>query len=1298
VTTPAHAAGAVSVTVTNPDTQSATLANGFAYGTSSTTPISFIQVASATPQSTPASVTVAYPSVQTAGDLNVVVVGINNATSTVQSVQDSAGNVYTRAIGPTLGTGLQQSIYYAPNIVGGSNSVTVTFTAPAPYPDIRILQYRGVSAVDVTAGASGSGTSSNSGAATTSATNALIFGANMVSSWTTAAGTGFTSRIITPIDSDIAEDRIVAAAGSYTATASIASGAWVMQMVVFKPVTSPAPTVAAVAPASGSTLGGTAITITGSNFVAGATVKIGGIAATNVVFNGASSISATAPPHAAGAVAVVVTNPDAQSGTLANGFTYVSTAPTVASVAPVSGTTLGGTVLTLTGTNFVAGATVSVGGTPATSVTVNSATAITATTPAHAAGAVTVAVTNPDTQSGALANGFTYISTAPTIAGITPASGPTIGGTSVTIAGTNFVAGATVTIGGAAATNVVVLGSTSLTATTPPHDGGAVSVTVTNPDQQSGTLGSAFTYLLPAPTATAVSPLSGTTIGGTAVTISGSNFAAGATVTIGGLPASNVVVVNGTSITATTPAHAAGSVNVTVTNPDSQAATLTNGFTYVSTAPTISSVAPGSGSTLGGTVIAVSGTNFVTGATVSVGGTPATNVVFVNGSSITATTPAHAAGLVTVTVTNPDAQSGALAGGFTFISTAPTITSVTPAAGPTTGGTAITITGSNFVAASTVAIGGTPPTDVVVVDSTSITATTPAHAGGVVGVTVTNPDAQSGTLAGGFTYLLPVPSITAITPASGTTIGGTPVTITGANFAAGATVTIGGASAGNVVVVDSASITATAPAHAAGAVNVTVTNPDAQSATLIGAFTYVSTAPTIASVTPASGTTLGGTAITIGGTNFMTGASVTIGGATAANVVVVSSTSLTATTPAHAAGVVNVSVRNPDAQTGTLTNGFAYISTAPTVASVTPASGSTLGGTAVTIAGTNFAAGATVSFGGTAAANVVVVDNTSITATTPAHAAGAVAVTVTNLDTQSGTRANGFTYVSTAPTIAALSPTSGLTTGGTAVTITGTNFVAGATVTFGGTAGANVVVVSATSITVTTPAHAAGAVAVTVTNPDSQSATLANGFVYGTATTPISFVQVASATPQSTLASVTVAYPSVQTAGDLNVVVVGINNATSTVQSVQDSAGNVYTRAIGPTLGTALQQSIYYAPNVVGGSNSVTVTFTAPAPYPDIRILQYRGVTTVDVTAGASGSSNTSSSGAATTTATRALVFGANMVAKITRAAGTGFTARIITPIDSDIAEDRIVAAAGTYTATASITTGAWVMQMVIFK
>jgi hypothetical protein len=367
-----------------------------------------------------------------------------------------------------------------------------------------------------------------------------------------------------------------------------------------------------------------------------------------------------------------------------------------------------------------------------------------------------------------------------------------------------------------------------------------------------------------------------------------------------------------------------------------------------------------------------------------------------------------------------------------------------------------------------------------------------------------------------------------------------------------------------------------------------------------------------------------------------------------------------------------------------------------TVGSLLPISGATAGGTAVTITGTHFAAGATVMFGAAAATNVVVVSGTQITATTPAGSAGTVTVTVTDPGALSGSLTNGYTYLAP-PAVSSVAPNNGPVAGGTAVTITGTNFAAGATVTIGGPAATNVVVVNSTTITATTPAGNAGLVAVTVT-VNGQSGSLANGFTY-TGTVAISFSQVASATPQSPTATVAVGYPAAQTARNLNVVVVGWNDTSATVQSVKDTAGNSYILAIGPTSGTALRQSIYYASGIVGGSNTVTVTFSQAAVYPDIRILEYRGVTALDVTAGASGSSTAANSGAATTTSANELIFGANTVSTLNGTAGSGFTTRIITSPDSDLAEDKIVTAAGSNSATATLTgSGPWVMQMVTFK
>jgi hypothetical protein len=292
-----------------------------------------------------------------------------------------------------------------------------------------------------------------------------------------------------------------------------------------------------------------------------------------------------------------------------------------------------------------------------------------------------------------------------------------------------------------------------------------------------------------------------------------------------------------------------------------------------------------------------------------------------------------------------------------------------------------------------------------------------------------------------------------------------------------------------------------------------------------------------------------------------------------------------------------------------------------------------------------------------------------------------------------------------APTVSSISPNTGSSNGGTSVTIKGTNFASGSTVTFGGTAASNVTVVSSTSITAATPAHAAGAVNVVVSDSNG-SGTLTNGFTYTAATVTIGFVQVASATPQSSVSSVKVSYPHTQTAGDLNVLVVGWNDTSAAVQSVVDSLGNAYVLAAGPIKGTALTQAIYYAKNIAGGSNSVTVTFNKAAAYPDIRILEYKGLSTtapVDVTAGASGTSGsntTVSSGAVATTANNELIFGAGMTSGGYSKAGSSFKAEVITQ-DGSIAEDEVVSQTGRYGATATLGaygSQAWVMQMVTFK
>ncbi|HXM51391.1 MAG TPA: hypothetical protein VN956_26345, partial [Pyrinomonadaceae bacterium] len=204
--------------------------------------ISFVQRNSATPQSPQTTVAVVYTLAQTAGNLNVVVVGWNDSTATVVSVNDTRGNIYSPALLPTVQSGTASLvIYYAKNIAAaaaGANTVTVTFTTAAIYPDIRIAEYSGldpVSPLDVAVGAQGNNATSSSGAVTTTNANDLLVGANLVQTLTTGPGSGYTNRVITTPDGDILEDRVVTTIGSYTATAPVSpSGQWIMQMVAFR--------------------------------------------------------------------------------------------------------------------------------------------------------------------------------------------------------------------------------------------------------------------------------------------------------------------------------------------------------------------------------------------------------------------------------------------------------------------------------------------------------------------------------------------------------------------------------------------------------------------------------------------------------------------------------------------------------------------------------------------------------------------------------------------------------------------------------------------------------------------------------------------------------------------------------------------------------------------------------------------------------------------------------------------------------------------------------------------------------
>jgi formylglycine-generating enzyme required for sulfatase activity len=777
----------------------------------------------------------------------------------------------------------------------------------------------------------------------------------------------------------------------------------------------------------------------------------------------------------------------------------------------------------------------------------------------------------------------------PSLAQVSPATGGLAGGTHITLTGTNLAGASAVLVGGVAASNVVAVNATTVTASTPAGTAGIKPVTVIAP-LGAATLQTGFTYFAP-PTIATVTPSAGPLAGGTTITITGANFYNGssnASVTIGGVAATSVQVVNGNTITAVTPpSSTTGVKTVRVTTPSGQVDSIpANSFNYIA-APAISSVNPSGGPVGGGTTVTITGTNFYNGssnASVSIGGVPATSVQVVSATSITAITPAGVVGPAAVSVTTPSGASS-LASGFTYFA-APTIASVAPNQGPTAGGTAITITGSNFYNGSggiLVRVGDTLATSVQIVNPTTITAVTPSTTtAGAKNVLLTTASGTA-TLTNGFTYL-PAPTIASVTPNKGPLGGGTAITITGTNLTGATAVSIGGTAATNVVVVNATTVTAVTPASTAGAKSVSVTAPGGV-ATLASGFTYFA-APTISSVSPSAGPLGGGTTITITGSNFYNGSSnatVSIGGVAATSIQVVSATTITAVTPSSStAGLKTLTVTTPSGSVNA-SSGFTYYAV-PTVTSISPVSGPTTGGTAITITGTNFYNGssnATVSIGGFAATSVTVVSPTTITAITPTSTTtGSKTVSVTT-PSGAGSLASGFTYFSP-PTIASVTPNRGPTGGGTAITITGTNLTGASSVTVGGVAATAVVVVSSTTVTAVTPAGTAGAKTVAVTTPNA-TATLSSGFTYFAAPTVTA-----------------IAPTSGPSAGGTTITITGTNfynggsNATVSIGGVAATSVNVVSTttmtAVTPSSTTAGAKTV--SVTTASGTASLTSGFT----------------------------------------------------------------------------------------------------------
>ncbi|MCK9408261.1 MAG: IPT/TIG domain-containing protein [Bacteroidetes bacterium] len=833
-----------------------------------------------------------------------------------------------------------------------------------------------------------------------------------------------------------------------------------------------APTITKVSQPSGPVAGNTTVTISGINLTGTSKVKFGGVAGKSIKVVSATSVTVVTPAKGVGVVDVELTTPAGGSVTLAGAYTYVEL-PTIAKVVPVAGPVAGLTSVTITGTNLTNTSVVTFGGIAATSVTVVDSTTVAVVTAATDPGDADVALTTPG-GSVTAERAYTFVS-APTISRVVRSAGPVSGGTMVTIFGSNLSNASKVLFGSTPGTSLKVVGPTSVTVVTPELTAGVVDIVLTTPAGGTATLPEAFTFVN-APTITRVMPSAGRIVGQTTVTITGTNLTDTSVVTFGGVAGTNLTVLSSTSVTVVTPSSAAGEVDVVLTTPAGGTATLERAYSFVNT-PKISKISPSQGPVAGGTLVTITGTTLTDTSEVTFGGTAATSLTVVSPTSVTVMTPARAAAIVKVVLTTPAGGSVTVAGAYQFIEL-PIIKSISPASGPVSGKSTVTITGKHLSDTSSVTFGEKPGTSITNVSDTSVTVVTPENLSGVVDVVLTTPAGGTSTSIEAYTFV-DSPTITKLSRSEGPVAGRTTLTIAGTNLLETSAVTFGGKEGTSLNILGATSLTVVTPAKTAGNADVVLTTPGG-SAKSASAYTFVD-APKIDSVSQSSGPVAGGTLVTITGTALADTTTVTFGGTSATSITNVSATSVTVLTPAKMFGPVDVVLTTRAGGSITAISGYTFVN-APTISDISPLIGPSVGRARIAITGTNLTDTSAVTFGGKNATSVKVESDSLVTVQTPAGAAANVDVTLTTPAGGSVTVVGGYTFVD-APTISRVAPEAGPVSGGTKVMITGTDLTGTSSVKFGDTAGTSISVVSATSVTVVTPAKPVGAANVELVTP-----------------------------------------------------------------------------------------------------------------------------------------------------------------------------------------------------------------------
>eukprot|EP00163_Fabomonas_tropica_P008375 TRINITY_DN17_c0_g4_i1.p1 TRINITY_DN17_c0_g4~~TRINITY_DN17_c0_g4_i1.p1 ORF type:complete len:4695 (+),score=879.62 TRINITY_DN17_c0_g4_i1:301-14385(+) len=826
-------------------------------------------------------------------------------------------------------------------------------------------------------------------------------------------------------------------------------------------------------PQSGPESGGSTVTVRGSGFSNRLDLRCKfGSSVVPARWWNTTEITCTSP-SGSGASTVAVSNNGGGEYTSTMPYQYYAD-PVVYNVTTRTGPSSGGSTVSVVGDNFINSVTPAGQETMCrfgdihhqTVATFVSSTLVTCTSPAHAAGMVSVTVANNGydfTATNSSAH-FTYYLT-PVLQGLQVNLGPRSGGTDVVLTGSNFfdTLGFRCKVAGTGTEQTAYFVTTSsASCTTPPHTAnGTLTVEMSLNHGADWTSSGVAFYYYDQEVVTALSPSTGISSGGTLVSVLGSKFIRSDTLRCrwdgnSSLTTTATWINSGVVTCLSVPGASASSHDVDV---------AINGVTFTSsgisfsyyTDPVPTSVHPTIGPATGGTTVSIRGTGFFVGAsanTCSFGGITAA-ASFVSTTLVTCVSPS------TLPIGSQSVSFAAngvdFSTGFTYTAHARLVVqSVSRWRGPISGGSNLTVVGDNFMPSSlaTCSFGNTSaPVAALYESSTSIYCVTPAVASaGEVEVRVSMNGQDYSHDFARFRYVVdPVPA--SLAPATGPEAGDTLVTVYGSDFVHSSRLRCRFGTKTPVVAewITATQLECRSPPGLVSEgflpVEVSINDLDYTSAAV--SYFYHSTLA-VTSLLPNSGPTLGGTLVTVIGTGFVwspQGPVCRLGGDLFVRASYVSATQVTCTTPLV---VTNSSMQfdvsnNAQQYTNSGIN-FTYVDPVH-VTAVNPSSGSYTGGVAVTVSGTGFLFGKTyVQFGDAEPILVTLISTTQFVVTSPEYSAGTYPVEVSVNEDDWSSDGQSFTFTGN-PVVSLVSPHHGPMSGQTLVQVNGVNFLNLATLT-----------------------------------------------------------------------------------------------------------------------------------------------------------------------------------------------------------------------------------------------------------